>query len=284
MRAWLVPAILFAIVVAPASGQTWTSSDVMALQGVVYGTPLPAVPDTPSRMDAQLRLAEAYATGTGIAQDVEMACGLAQIAGRESLNLGDDHPLHLRATALADDLCADTRDAARSMWVASCPHFGLTREILEYAPGEWLTLTRDGWTLEDATGVHEGEWGINCYDVVAAVRLVHVDPPHGSPLRARRLIEMLVWHQDFRIDRTAGPRSLEWYVDELRPARGDITRLASAVIIEEKGKSLWPTPPTPEAAAAGARFRMLSNGGIKWWFEDAPELGSGVIDAPQLSR
>lgn len=280
MRASLVPAIVLAIAAASVSGQTGTSSDVIALQHVVYGTSLPAVPDTPSKMDAQLRLAEAYATGTGIAQDVEMACGLAQIAGREALDRGDDHPLNLRAMALADDLCANSRDPARAIGVASCPRFGLAREMLEYASGEWLTITRDGWTLEDATGVHDGDWGIECHEVVAAVRLVHVDPPRGSPLRARQFVEMLVWHQDFHIDRTTGPRSLQWYVDELRPARRDINRLASAALVEEKGKSLWPTPPIPETVAAGARFRMLSNGDIKWSFEDAPELGTGVIHAP----
>jgi hypothetical protein len=273
----LAAAIAVLMTAATASGQTTTSAEVVSLQRMVFGIGDPAFPDTPAKMDAQLRLAQAYATGTGIAQDVDMACGLAKIAGHLSLNLGDDHPVHRQATSLAGEICATTRDLVRSLSQASCAHFGAT-QTLEYGPGAWLTVTGDGWTLEDASGTRTGEWGISCYDVVASMRLVRVEPPQGSQLRARPIIEMFVWHQSRRADGAAGDRSLEWYVHEVRPGQGDTNRLASEGIVEEKGELIWPTPPVPNAVADGARFRMLANGDIRWSFDGAPELGTGVIE------
>jgi len=273
----LAAVVVFAAA-APASGQTQTSADVVALQRVVFGIGTPALPETLDRIDAQLRLAEAYASGTGIALDIEMGCGLAEIADRQSLYFGDDHPTHLRATAVRDAICANARDLVRSLTLVSCPHFGVVPETLEYGPGAWLTITNDGWTVEDASSVHQGEWALTCWDVLASVRLVRVDSPPGSRLRPRQFIEMLVWHQSYRDDGTTGPRSLEWYADELRPERRDIHRLASETIVLEKGELIWPTPPVPEAVAGGATFTMLRNGDIRWRFERAPELGTGTIE------
>jgi hypothetical protein len=273
----LAAAVVAIAAAAPASAQTVTAAEVVTLQRLVFGIGDPAFPDTPAKMDAQLRLAQAYAAGTGIAQDVEMACGLAKIAGHLSLDLGDDHPVHQRATDLAGEICAPARDIVRSLSLASCAHFGAT-QTLEYGPGAWLTVTGDGWTLDDPSGTQTGEWGINCYDVVASMRLVRVEPPQGSRLRARPIIEMFVWHQSRRDDGAAGDRSLEWYVHEVRPGQGDTNRLASEGIVEEKGELIWPTPPVPDAVADGARFRMLANGDIRWSFDQAPELGTGVIE------
>ena len=266
-----------AAVLAAASASPQTSSDVVALQRAVFGAGSPAMPETPERMEAQLRLAKAYAGGAGIDQDVELGCGLAQVVTIQSLNLGERHPLHLRAATVAGQICANARDLAGSLTRASCPHFGVEGQTFEYGSGAWLTTTRDGWTVEDANGVREGDWAVNCFDVVASVRLVRVDPPAVSGRLPRQFIELFVWHQSYLHDGTTGPRSLEWHVNELRPEYRDVIRLERLRIAEEKGAFIWPTPPVPDSIAVGARFRTSLTGTINWSFDKAPELGRGTI-------
>ena len=93
-------AVLLAIAVtcfdSAALSQTAPTA-IVDLQRLVFGLGDPAFPDTPEKLDAQSELAAAYAVGAGVERDIELACGLAQIARHLAVQGGDDSPSYLRA-------------------------------------------------------------------------------------------------------------------------------------------------------------------------------------------
>ena len=234
--------------------------------------------EQPVKVEAQLDLAEAYAIGDGVEQDLELACGLAAVARRASDRLDDDALLS-RARRAYDEVCLQVRDTAAALQLASCPRFGITPETLTLGAGAVLVVSRLGMRVESATGSRETEWPGNCGDIIASTRLVDVDPPGGTSWPRRQFLELLIWHQSQRIDGKMGDRWLEWKLLDLD--RTEIQAAGDIAMAKETQSSIWPAPPVPEEIKEGATLRMLRSGQIRWHFERAPELGTGVIAAPR---
>ena len=97
-------------------------------------------------------------------------------------------------------------------------------------------------------------------------------------LASRRFLELFIWHQSRRDDGTVGDRSLEWKALEFRMAKGELDSVDSVSISVEPRASVWPAPPVPRTVRDGATFHMLRSGEVRWWFDRAPELGTGTID------
>src|SRR5688572_20052714 len=131
MRASLARVVAATIGPASAYGQVVPSSDVVSLQRLVFGMGESAFPDTPEKMNAQLRLASAYATGSGVTQDIQIACGLAESARHVASTMaGHDAAVRLRATACATRFartpgtgsmrsgwrCARALESSRARW------------------------------------------------------------------------------------------------------------------------------------------------------------------------
>ena len=282
VRRLLASAAIIAWVLVPAHAQdAGGTADIITLQRLVFGLGEPSFPDTPEKRNAQLRLASAYAMGSAVTQDVQMACGLAESARHlASTMAGHDAGVQERATALRDEICANSRDWPDALGLALCPRFGIEPATLELGRGALLVVSRNGWTIEDRSGAHDGEWPLNCGDVVASMRLSRVAPPRGSRLAQRTFVELFVWHQSHRTDGGVGDRSLDWQLLEFSAAKGDLHQVDSAGVLVDPRASIWPTPPVPQAVAGGATFQMLRSGEVRWRFDAAPDLGIGVVPAP----
>ena len=238
----------------------------------------PAFPITMEKLDAQLNLAVLYSTGDGVERDPDLACGLAAIARHISATMFNDQPMQIRAQRTRDDLCSGVNDMIAAMRLASCPRFGIVSRTADLGSGAFLTINRNGWRVEGSAGINDGEWEINCGDVVASMRLRRVAPPAGSRLHPRQLLELFVWHQSHRDDGTIGNRSLEWRIGEVDEARGEVKFVDGAGVLVEDQASIWPMPAVPAGVRGGATFRMTRSGAVRWRFERAPQLGTGVIE------
>jgi hypothetical protein len=258
-----------------AAAQTGDAPDrVVALQRLVF-----AIESTPQpvKVEAQLDLADVYAIGDGVEQDVELACGLAAIAGRISDRL-DDEALLARARRMRQEICVQVSDPEAALQLASCPRFGVMPQTLPLVSGATLTVSRLGLRIESPDGTRESEWLAECGDVLASLHLVDVDPPGGTSWPRRQFLELLIWHQSQRDDGKIGDRSLVWKLIDVD--RTEIRADEAIIVVKDAQASIWPAPPVPEEVKEGARLQMLRSGQIRWRFERAPELGTRLIAAP----
>jgi hypothetical protein len=270
-------ALVLATCVATVAHLAAQSSDapdrVSALQRLVFANQ-PAAQLT--RVEAQLDLADVYAIGDGVEQDLELACGLAAIAGKFSDRLDDDTIL-ARARRMRDELCMQVGDPEAALQLASCPRFGITPQTLPLTSGATLTTTRLGMRVESDTGIRESEWPAECGDIIASTRIVDVDPPGGTSWPRRQFLELLIWHQTQRRDGKVGDRTLVWKVLDLD--RTELQADASVIVVKDVQVAIWPVPPMPQEIGEGATLRMLPAGQVQWQFARAPDLGSGLIAA-----
>jgi len=268
---------LMAATASTAVAQAPHSSDaVIALQREVFGSPPPPYWEFPAMVEAQLALANAYAAGHGIEPDVELACGLTQVASDLAAAINGDKRLAVQARVRRDEICAHVPDKAAAFDFGRCPKFGLNAQTLDLGNGARLKVTRTHWAIEDLVGTHEGNLGLNCNDIVVSMRHLRIDPSVDSRGSVRQFIEWFYWNQSWLQNGTP-VRTLGWQLLEFDPASVELLPSAGHQIVEEKG-STWPTPAVPTEYIDGPTLQMLPSGAVRWRFERASKQASGIID------
>jgi hypothetical protein len=265
-------ALAFAASVAAGCAQR---SRVVELHRAAFETDNPAHPYTLPAANAQIELAAAYAEGRGVARDPEFACGLALATLAATPQVIDDEELRARAQRSVDELCAPIKDLEAAERLTACPIFGVKPETLSLGEGAVLRISRTGLRLEDASGVHEDSWIVDCGEIVVSPRIVRAGAPADSPY-APVFLEWFLWRPWVQRDRSMVPgRRLEWRVVEI--TAWGLPQAEGEVLLEQRGASIWPVPTVPPAIRGGATLRLLPSGEVQWYFEGAPQLGHGTI-------
>ncbi len=235
-------------------------------------------------------LADMYATGRGVEQDVVLACAVMDHAARAALGAeavkavrsappGQELAAALRYKAEIErldgrraQLCGRLGEAERaeSMRLLACPTATFPPHLYDVGEGRSIEIDRRGLRMR-----HDGgEWfqqHLDCPLAFELVRYSRVDPPAGAAGRARHVLELFTWEAVWK---EAGERALalRWRALE---AVGVSLRIRAQEVVGFAPVA-WPLR-RPPSWATTVDFRMTAAGDLRWTFVErgAP---SGVFE------
>jgi len=246
----------------------------VALHRVIFNGE-PDAPRTQEEFDALTELALAYRTGSGVAPDIDVACALVYVAAMEAGRLMPDTPTASRTSEVRGLVCAEVRDITVAFQMLGCPTFGLTPHTFALGSAWVATIDRHGIRLDTPKGSQLHPLHLSCAEIVVSTRHRHVDPPPGASVPARDFLELTTWLPKYAHSEPDPHRTLMWRLIALDYSDTEPAHEGQDLVTEPAWA--WPTPPLPPEFADGASLRMLPTGEVRWRFERASHVGTGVI-------
>jgi len=114
-----------------------------------------------------------------------------------------------------------------------------------------------------------------CFSKHALVPHTRVEPPRGSNLRPRDLVESLVWSPGIRDGRLLS--TLVWRVEEVL---SDTYKIIAVTDLIEQPGAVWPTPALPAGASDPVAFFMKESGEVEYAV-GGEFARSGLLNAPE---
>ena len=219
-------------------------------------------------------LANMYAQGLGVPQDLIAACSLAQVfaevtqfgAHRFGENIARYQASIKEAHGLINKHCdgLNSWDRMAASVSIGCFAFGMPEQLLTLGT-EAVSVGRGGIWLRDALPGRP-EQLMNCLMRIARVRAVTIEPPPDSPpaVLARHFVELLGWTGG-RPAGSAARYGLDWQLYELR---GKKIELATREFLDETIG--WPRPGPPEKFDERFSMEMIRSGHVRWRMDGTP--------------
>ena len=278
---------------ATASAQGWQEAyarrdfptAAALLQATVFEHPQQLSQGSARYPDAQAiqTLAQMYADGQGVPQDLLTACALSNLgSGAAVYQHGDRDPRTAAIQRQVEAHCVPLTPAERrdAMQANRCFQLGPPPRMLVESATRRVELGRTRLTIVEHGRTREYALMpiVRCAQQVPEVRYVRVPPPKGLKLPAREFVEIYAWHSSMRDGQRL--RTLEWSAVELA---GKSVTLRARTVLERGEGSAWPARGVPPIFAAPVKFAMHKSGDVRWQMAGRSGL-HGVIGRPAALR